>query len=63
MAEGKTGAGAGAERAQDPAAHAPHTSLTSRTSRPRSRPAPQPRLTPGRCLSRPLCLCDCPSLA
>lgn len=57
MVEGKTGAGAQSERASHPAAHAPHTSLTSRTSRP------PPRLAARRGLSRPLCLWQCPSLA
>lgn len=56
MVEGKTGAGAQSERASHPAAHAPHTSLTSRTSRP------LPRLAAPRGLSRPLCLSQCPSL-
>lgn len=57
MVEGKTGAGAQSERASHPAAHAPHTSLTSHTSRP------PPRLAARRGLSRPLCLWQCPSLA
>lgn len=57
MVEGKTGAGAQSERASHLAAHAPHTSLTSRTSRP------PPRLAARRGLSRPLCLWQCPSLA
>lgn len=53
MVEGKTGAGAQSERASHPAAHAPHTSRTSR---------PPPRLAAPRGLSRPLCLSQCPSL-
>lgn len=45
MVEGKTGAGAQSERASHPAAHAPHTSLTSHTSRP------PPRLAARRAVS------------
>lgn len=58
MVEGKTGAGAQSERASHPAADAPHTSLTSHTSRPPPRLAARRRV-----LSRPLCLWQCPSLA